>query len=42
MKNKTLDVQTRIRIHKLLLKTPYYKTLDPSFKKLVYVRYANV
>lgn len=42
MKNKTLDVQTRIRIHKLHLKTPYYKTLDPSFKKLVYVRYANV
>jgi len=42
IKNKTLDVQTRIRINKLLLKTPYFKPLDPSFKKLIYVRYANV
>ena len=41
IKNKATDVQTRIRIHKLLLKTPYYKMLDPSFKKLVYVRYAD-
>lgn len=33
--------ETQARIHKLLLKTPYYNVLDPSFKKLTYVRYAD-
>lgn len=39
LKNK--DPKVQARIHKLLLKTPYYKAIDPSFKKITYVRFAG-
>lgn len=41
LKSKETDPETLNRIHKLLLKTPYYKQIDSSFKKLTYVRYAD-
>lgn len=41
LKGKETDPEVLSRIHKLLLKTPYYKMIDPSFKKLTYVRYAD-
>lgn len=41
LKNKETNPEVQARIHKLILKTPYYEALDPSFKKLVYVRYAD-
>lgn len=40
LKNKESNPKVQARIHKLLLKTPYYKAIDPSFKKITYVRYA--
>lgn len=41
LKNKESNPKVQARIHKLLLKTPYYKAIDPSFKKITYVRYAD-
>lgn len=35
-KIKAKDIRTQ-----QLLKTPYYNLMDPSYKKLVYVRYAD-
>lgn len=40
-KNKETNPEVQARIHKLILKTPYYKTLEPSFNKLRYIRYAD-
>lgn len=41
LKNKAKDLRSKIRIHRQILRTPYYNAIDPSFKKLVYVRYAD-
>ena len=41
LKNKESNPEALARIHKLIMKTPYYNALDPSFKKLTYVRYAD-
>ena len=41
LNNKESNLKVQARIPKLLLKTPYYKAIDPSFKKITYVRYAN-
>lgn len=41
LKSKESNPVIQSRIHKLLLKTPYYKALDPDFKKITYVRYAD-
>lgn len=41
LKNKESNPKVKARIHKILLKTPYYKAIDPSFKKITYVRYAD-
>lgn len=41
LKSKETSPQVQARIHKLILKTPYYKAMDPSFKRLTYVRYAD-
>jgi len=41
LKSKETNPEKKSRIHKLLLKTPYYKALDPTFKKITYVRYAD-
>ena len=41
LKNQETSPEVQGRIRKLILKTPYYKALDPSFKRLTYVRYAN-
>lgn len=41
LKGKEKDPKVLERIHKLLIKTPYYKAMDPSFKKITYVRYAD-
>ena len=41
LKNIEYNPKVQPRIHKLHLKTPYYKAIDPSFKKITYVRYAD-
>lgn len=41
LKSKETSPEVLARIHKLILKTQYYKAMDPSFKKLTYVRYAD-
>lgn len=41
LKNKESNPEIQARIHKLILKTPYYNALDPGFKKITYIRYAD-
>lgn len=40
-KMRAKDLQTKLKVHKLLLSVPSRDPLDSSFKKLVYVRYAD-
>lgn len=40
-KMRAKDLQTKLKAHKLLLSVPSRDPLDSSFKKLVYVRYAD-
>ena len=41
LKNKESNPKIKARIHKILLKTAYYNAIDPNFKKITYVRYAQ-
>lgn len=40
-KRKATTIEEKSRIHKLLLQTPSKQDVDPNFKRLVYVRYAD-
>ena len=40
-KSRTSDLDSKLQYHKEMLKTPSRDLMDPNFKRLVYVRYAD-
>jgi group II intron reverse transcriptase/maturase len=40
-KERAKSVEEKLRLHKLILKTPSKLNIDPNFKKLEYIRYAD-
>lgn len=40
-KERAKSVEERLALHKMILKTPSKLEIDPKFKKLEYVRYAD-